>query len=138
MIVRIATVWVLLATLVVCPFACLAESASAVAAVEVGHGCEVVDRCCAPCNTPAGDRDPGDRERSEQGGDCLCHGAVVADHASASERLPVPVFWDRQTPPASTGRALSVVDAAAENHACHFPNADSGRALRALIESFLL
>lgn len=62
----------------------------------------------------------------------------MADHASATELLPVPVFWAFQTPPASTGCALSAVDAPAENHACHFPDAYSGRELRALIESFLL
>jgi hypothetical protein len=48
------------------------------------------------------------------------------------------VFWVPQTLPASTECALSIVAAPAEKHACHFANVDSGREVRALIESFLL
>ncbi|OHB79694.1 MAG: hypothetical protein A2W31_13380 [Planctomycetes bacterium RBG_16_64_10] len=138
MVIRVATVWILIATLILCPFACLAESVAAIAAPEVRHGCGVADRCCAlPCCS-TDERDPGDRERGGRGGDCLCRGAVITDHASASELLPVPVFWGLQAPPASTACALSTVDGPADKHGCHFANADSGREVRALIESFLL
>jgi hypothetical protein len=138
MVVRMATAWILIATLMLCPFGCLGEAVAALTATEVGRGHGVTDTCCAPSRSPTGDHDPGDRERGEQGGDCLCHGAIMADHSSASELLPVPVFWVLQTLPTSTACALSTVDAPVEKHACHFPNVNSGREVRALVESFLL
>ena len=61
----------------------------------------------------------------------------MADQPSAAELLPVPVFWALPTPPV-TGQPLPAAAAPAQDHACHFPAADSGRELRALIESFLL
>ena len=62
----------------------------------------------------------------------------MADHSSASELQPAPVFWLLPTLPMLTAGALSTVDSPAERHACHFANVDSGREVRALIESFLL
>ena len=138
MVVRIATVWVLVATLGVCPFACLAESVAALTASKVEHGSGAADCCCAPSGTPAGDRGPGDRDPSEKGGSCLCHGAVMADHAPDSELHPAPVFWTIPARSASMAFGLSTVGAPAERHACHFANVESGREVRALIESFLL
>jgi hypothetical protein len=138
MIGRVATAWVLITTLLLCPFACLGEAVAALTSAEAGHGHRVTDTCCAPAGSPTGDRDPGDREQGEQGSDCLCRGAVIADHSSASELVPAAVFWVFQTLPTSPACALSIVDAPAERHACHFANVDSGREVRALIESFLL
>lgn len=135
---HVATAWILIATLVVCPFACLGESVATFAASEAGHGCGTVDRCCAPSGSPTGDRGPGERDPREKGGSCLCHGAVMADYSSDSEFQPVSVLWAIPALSASTRCGLSTVEAPAEKHACHFANVDSGREVRALIESFLL
>ncbi len=62
----------------------------------------------------------------------------MADHSSDSEPHPVPVFWAIPVLSASLACGLSTVDAAADKHVCHFANVDSGREVRALIESFLL
>ena len=65
--------------------------------------------------------------RGERGGNCLCHGAVMADHSSDWELQPVAVFWVIPALPTTVGPALSADDASAEKHACHFANVDSGR-----------
>lgn len=138
MVVRIATVWVLMATLVVCPLACLGGSVATGAIPVLDTCCGAVDRCCAPSGSPSGDRGPCDRDPSEEGGSCLCHGAVLADHSSDAELHPVPVLWAIPALSASMTCRLSTVDAAEHQHVCHFANVDSGREVRALIESFLL
>ena len=138
MVVRIATNWVLIATLVVCPFACLGGSVAAMTTPEVGHGCGASDRCCALSGSPTGDRGPCDRDPSDEGGSCLCHGAVMADHSPDSELHPAPVLWTIPALSASMACGLSTVGAPAEKHVCHFANVDSRREVRALIESFLL
>ena len=138
MVGRVATAWVLITTLLLCPFACLAETVATADAAVAGHGQWVGCTCCSPVGSRPEKDGPGDRERGEQGSDCLCHGAVMAHHSSAVELHPAPVFWVLQTPPTSTECALSIIDAPAEKHACHFANVNSGREVRALIESFLL
>ena len=62
----------------------------------------------------------------------------MADHSSDSELHPAPVFWTIPVLSASTAFGLTTVATPAERHACHFANADSGREVRALIESLLL
>ena len=62
----------------------------------------------------------------------------MAHHCSAVELVPAPVFWALQTLPTLTACALSAIDAPAEKCACNFANVDSGREVRALVESFLL
>ena len=138
MVVRIATNWVLIVTLVICPFACLGQSVGTTVASETGAGCRVADRCCAPSGTPTGDRGPSDRDPSDEGGSCLCHGAVMTDHSPDSELQPAPVFWTIPALSASMAFGVYAVGSLTEKHACHFANVDSGRTLRALIESFLL
>ena len=135
MVGRAETAWVLITTLLLCPFACLGQAVASFTSTEVG--CGATDTCCAPSGSPADDRGPGDREGGERGGNCLCHGAVMADHSSDWELQPVAVFWVLAALPTTVGPALSADDASAEEHACHFANVDSGREVRALIESFL-
>ena len=62
----------------------------------------------------------------------------MAEHSSDLELQPVAVFWVIPSLPTTVRRASSAVDASTEKHACHFANVDSGREVRALIESFLL
>jgi hypothetical protein len=62
----------------------------------------------------------------------------MADHLPDSELQPAPVFWTIPALSASMAFGLSTVGAPVEKQACHFANVDSGRKVRALIESFLL
>jgi hypothetical protein len=138
MVVRVTTTWSVIAALLLCPLACMRPAVATCAAQAAGQHQRVTDTCCAPAKCPDGDHDPGDRKPVQQGGNCLCHGALVADQSPASELQPVPVFWMLQELPTSSGARGSALDVAAEKHACHFASVDSGREVRALIESFLL
>lgn len=135
---RTATIHVLVGTLVVCPYFCLPQAA-ANGTASLARDCQG-DRCCpSPASVPNGDR-PGDSDSRTQGGDCLCHGAVLQlpatppslDHGPAAF-LPVDNLLA-----AAKSSVVGGTLFAAEHTACHFPAADSGRELRALIESLLL
>lgn len=132
-----ATVYLLVAVLLACPFPCLAQAAASVG------GC-AVDVCCRTddCSCPASDRGS---ERSDDpcsdrdSGTCLCHGAVMDRPAE----LPNPDAGIVSLLPLDgmllAGESFFVEDRQlADQVACHFPSADSGREVRALIESFLL
>ena len=138
MVGRIATAWILMATLVLCPLACLGEAVAAHWSPDVGRGLGVSGpcSCCAPSTDTQ--RTPGDPGPGQKGGNCLCHGAVVADHSSDVELQSHAVFWVIPWLPTASADAPSAIEASAEKLACHFPNVDSGREVRALIESFLL
>ena len=111
-----------------CPFPCLAEGFASDATV-LPNQCG----CCGPVQPT----EPVPR-RSRQGGTCLCHGAVLEHVAQvpALELQPVTVYW--------FDVALQIVSPSAfytgdlQLSACDFAIADSGRAIRALIESFLI
>jgi hypothetical protein len=138
MVVRVATVLFLIATLVVCPLACLGEAVAASVSPDVGSGFGVSEpcSCCAP--TKDNQRTPSDPGPGQKSGSCLCHGAVLGDHSADSELHPAPVFWAIPALSASMAFGRSAIDAPVEKHACHFANADSGREVRTLIESFVL
>lgn len=140
MIPRAATVCLLVAVLLACPLPCLSRAAASVRGCG-GHS-QGQDACCqdACCPRPeSGEDRPCERDSRSGSGMCLCHGAVM----------------DRPTtPPSPDGGLVSVLplDAmlcAGESFfvedriltgraACHFPAAESGREVRALIESLLL
>lgn len=131
MLVRRAIVWLVIGTVVACPFPCLAEAAqgSASDATVLRNQCG----CCGPVQPT----EPMPRP-SSQGGTCLCHGAVL-EHVAQVPGLdlqPVAVYW--------FDVALQIVSPATIElgdlnlSACDFANADSGRTIRALIESFLI
>ena len=137
---RAATVYVLVGTLLFCPYLCLPRAA----AKEPGrHACDglIEDHCCpspSPSSGPNGDR-PGDSGSKAQGGNCLCHGAVLQSPTT----LPsLDIAFAALLPIGDLAVAKSSVCGgnffAVEQTVCHFPAADSGREVRALIASFLL
>jgi hypothetical protein len=140
MVGRVTTAWILMATLLLCPGACLGEAVAAHRSPDVGRDFGATDTCscCAPSRSTHSQPAPGDPGPGQKGGNCLCHGAVVADHSSDVDFQPLAGFWVILSLPTARGDALSAFDASAAKHACHFANVDSGREVRALIESFLL
>lgn len=138
MVARVTTTWCLIAVLVLCPFACMGPKAATCAEQDAGHYQAARGACCAASKCPDDDRVPRDRKPVPQGGSCLCHGALLADQSPASDLQPVPVFWLVQELPMASGTGGRAWDVTVETSACHFPSLDSGRELRALIESFLL
>jgi hypothetical protein len=134
---RAFTVYLVVGVLVACPFPCLAKAAEGTSAACTGGGCGACD-CCCPDSGSESDGDGPVTPDCCDGGTCLCHGAVVEPHV----QLPSP-----QAEPAVLAciedvlalAAISGFDAVAvDRTACHFPSADSGRKVRALIESLLL
>ena len=139
MILRTAIVCLVVAVLLVCPFLCLSNAAAGTGTSSLrGHhsgGCDCCSRS-APQDSKGGPSQPDSRQGS---GTCLCHGAVIAQHvAPPTPDNAVVTFLPLDA-------VLLVRDSFAvergfstEQAACHFPVADSGREVRALIESLLL
>jgi hypothetical protein len=121
-----------------CPYLCLPQArANGTAALA----CECrEDHCCpSPTSVPGGN-ESDDSGSTAQGGDCLCHGAVLLSPPTPpSLDVALAVFLpigDLRTVARSSVRGGNV--GAVEHMVCHFAAATSGRAVRALIESFLL
>ena len=138
MVARVTTTWCLIAVLVLCPFACMGPAGATCAEQDAGHHQAALGSCCPPAKCPDGDGAPCDRHPAERAASCLCHGALLADQSPALDLQPVPVFWLVQELPMASGTGGRAWDVTVENSACHFPSLDSGRELRALIQSFLL
>jgi hypothetical protein len=143
---RAAVAGLAVAVLLVCPYVCIGQTGAARAGKE--HTRQSWCNCCGP-NQPAPDqpegnqpgRDrPSDSGSGTQGGDCLCHGAVLQspptlpsfDHGPAAF-LPVD-----DLPATAESSIFGDSLFAVEHTACQFASADSGRKVRALIESLLL
>ena len=136
---RTATIYVLAGTMLFCPYVCLPEAAAKESACRVCD-CRMEDHYCpSPASGPNGDR-PDNSGSKTQGGDCLCHGAVLQ---SPPNPPSLDIAFATLLP---IGDLLAVAKSsvcgcnlfAVEHAVCHFPAADSGREVRALIESLLL
>lgn len=137
MIFRVATTWSVIAALLICPFLCLANSVGSYNTTPGGHHNSVSDDCCPSSGPTNGDR-PSDNNSSNPGGACLCHGAVLYAHFAAGMELQeVPTSWISGDGLTSIEVALLTSILSEDRNTCHFPSIDSGREVRALIESFL-
>jgi hypothetical protein len=139
MILRAIVVCLVACNLLVCPLLCLAQVAAGGATPRAGRACRACG-CCCPKPQPDSGRERPANSRSDQGGTCLCHGAVlmkpVVSLPSPQGELAVFVL-----PEMAAGHSwqVAVADTGGTGRtACHFASADSGRKVRALIESFLL
>jgi hypothetical protein len=101
--------------------------------------CQDQDLCSPADSSETGDNPPVNHDCCTQGGTCLCHGAILEHCAhpiiiDAGLVAPLPV--DALPIPGQ----LFVADSSLlpERAACHFHSAESGRKVRALIESFLI
>lgn len=135
---RMATIYVLVGTMLFCPYLCLPQ---ATANGTAGLACECQgDRCCpSPATAPSGEQ-PDDSGSKTQGGNCLCHGAVLQSPTSLpsldiafSALLPIGDLLAEAKSSVCGGNLFALA-----HTVCHFPAADSGREVRALIESLLL
>ena len=133
-----ATVYLLVAVLLACPFPCLAQAAASVGGCAVGD-CATTDACACPASESGNERSDDPCSDPSSNGTCLCHGAVMDRPAE----LPSPAAGIVSLLPLATmllaGESFSTEDRHFTGQAaCHFPSADSGREVRALIESLLL
>lgn len=131
MLVCRAIVWLVIGTVIACPFPCLAEAAQG-----FGSNGTVVRKSCGCCG-PVQPAEPAPR-RSSPSGTCLCHGAVLERVAQvpALDLQPFTVNWFDGTLQIVRPTALFADDV--QLSACNFAIADSGRTIRALIESLLI
>jgi hypothetical protein len=139
MIFRVFTVHLLVVALLACPFPCLASAAAGASARGKAAGVEktCVCRCCCP--PPAKEGRPVRPVRSEAGGTCLCHGAVVrpAVEMPSPQATSLAPLAAREPPAIATVHGeFSIL--LARDTACHFHGIKSGRMLRALRASLLI
>jgi hypothetical protein len=133
-----ATIYVVIGTLLFCPYTCLGRSAAVAKTVDSVRDCSD-DDCCSPA--PASDSGKDHPSNSgRQGGTCLCHGAVLQSPAILPGVDAGPVTFVAIDALLALTRSSIFADRlfAAEHTICHFPAADSGREVRALIASLLL
>jgi hypothetical protein len=135
---RVLSVWSIIATLVVCPLACMTKEACGSPTAAAAHA-GVVHSCCDRCAPSPPHRDPADRDGCDQEGDCLCHGAVLSapPWSVLAGQVSLP-FLLGPVPDAANESFLIPARWPADHRPCHFAAADSGRQLRALFASFLL
>lgn len=133
-----ATVHLLVAILLACPYVCHVKTADGMEK-PIAHNARA-GKCPCCCEPDSQDRRScPDRPASRTGGACLCHGAVMDRHVVPPENHRGFVTY---LPPQvdCVGASLHVGDHVITTvpHACHFPAADSGRAVRAFMKSLLL
>ncbi len=134
-----ATVYLLVATLLACPYFCLANVTAVTGASLLRDQHTGSYDCCSRPDPLDSKHRPGQPESRQGSGMCLCHGAVMDRHVETPDLQEALVTF---LPPDAgvLVRQLLTVERgfSTEQAACHFPAADSGREVRALIESLLL
>ena len=138
MVCRTITAYLMVGTLLACPFPCLAEAACAAGSAGLGGHSSGGGDCCLSVQSDVG-QDEGEDCGCNDGGTCLCHGAVMKPHTpppGPQSDLVAVVHVDE--PAARPCATFSGDGVPLGRTACHFPSADSGRMVRALIESLLI
>jgi hypothetical protein len=134
-----ATVHLLTAILLVCPYLCLSNATTGNS--TRGHhlgGCD----CCSR-SVPQDSQDskdcPGQPDSRQGSGTCLCHGAVMDRHVEMPNPDHAVVMCLAPDAMVLVGEPFGLDNGlSTERAACHFPAAESGREVRALIASLLL
>jgi hypothetical protein len=136
---RAATVFLLVAVLLACPYSCLVRAAVSLADPATEEPCEADDGCCGSPGSESGKDHTGTPASCPQVGTCLCHGAVIERHVAPPQPdCEIETLLPHDVVLAIGDAAAGERSCAAEPAACHFAAADSGRAVRALIASLLL
>jgi hypothetical protein len=137
---RTIAIYLLVCALLFCPYPCLSHIVNVCCETPgKDRDCEERDNCCPTTSAEPCQKSPGNSDCCTRNGTCLCHGAILehfqapADFQSELEViLPLDMLL--------TLRDSFVVDNICFNEraTCHFPLVESGRKVRALIESFLI
>lgn len=132
MMLRVAISFLLIATVLICPYLCLGEEAEAVGVCSAVTAC----RCC---DRPVGSNNDAPKSPEDDEPDCLCHGAIQANKVDSSDfgigQLSPHWFWT-----VDLGLSLPVFARVAPDafHPVHFPPTSSGSEICALINARLL
>ena len=122
--IRLATTYLLIAVVLICPYMCLGESVLG----AVAH-CQQNACCCDDEENSSGDQTPeSPNERDE---DCLCHGAIFDASRSADDELtsPTTMQWLLEVASAPTNLSLAAVSFEPPHQ---FPPFSTGRDVCAL------
>jgi hypothetical protein len=140
MALRTSTVYMLVCVLLVCPYPCLARAEEKCCeSAENDCDCQDRDACSSADSTETGGNTPANPDCCTQGGTCLCHGAILEHcaHPITSDAGLV-AFVPAETALIPGQSYVADMGLLPERAACHFPSAESGRKVCALIESFLI
>jgi hypothetical protein len=138
---RVATIHAVVGVLLACPFVCLSHAAAAAAGAQASAAVGGQSGCdCCSGSCPGGSKDcPGKPDSRQGGGTCLCHGAVMDRHVVSPDPGLAVVTFLLPDAMLQRGEPLTIEQGfLTERVSCHFPAADSGREVRALIASLLL
>jgi hypothetical protein len=140
-IYRIVTTWIVLATMLLCPFICLANASISLGSMSGKLFVKPVN-CCCQCSDcdKSNNKAPCQRNVDGQIGTCICHGAVLQSPITPpSLDLGIVEISSVDDLLFSAKSAILADNLFVVNQtACHFPVAHSGIELRALIESLLI
>jgi hypothetical protein len=140
---RKAMMGLVVGTLVLCPYLCLAQAAAALVngpTTDKNYRRPHCHCCGSHSASPTENGRPSGSGANGSGGTCLCHGAVLGVPQSTYDTPPslTAQAWVDTTPAVFPPPSHRAERSFAKSAACHFPAADSGRKVRALIESLLL
>jgi hypothetical protein len=134
-----ATAQLLVVVLLGCPYFCLSSP------MAVGGTPAAGERKCSPCGCCCQPASQGGEERPSQPdscteiGTCLCHGAVMDRHVDVpNPEQTLVTFLQEEAGTQAWASPAVELGTPATRSACHFPAADSGREVRALIASLLI
>jgi hypothetical protein len=126
----------------VCPYFCLPSVAGGMGKSLM---CDCCEGGCDFCSDSAPRENQDSKDCPEQpdsprgNGACLCHGAVMDRHVELPSPNDLSGFSFPFAELALAGEILGGYDRfSARMSRCHFPTAESGKAVRALIASLLL
>jgi hypothetical protein len=141
-LLRKVTIGLVMGTLLLCPYLCLAQAAVALVTGPAEESCRRAHcGCCDDdCASPTESDQPGGSSDNRCGGTCLCHGAVLGVPQSSYQAyvsLATTAWVDTAETvfPPSVCRAEPSL---AWSAACHFASAESGRKVRALMASLVI
>ena len=129
---KASVAYLLIATVMVCPYLCLGEDAEAVDA------CATQVRCSCSDEPANGDKVPPESP-DDEGRDCLCQGAIEAVKADDSSCCADELLLCRMSPlELDLSRPSYACSTLESGHSVHFPPLSSGREICALVNARLL
>jgi hypothetical protein len=129
---RATVTYLLIATVLICPYLCLGEDTEAADAHSLAVGCSC-------CHVPLGQDNEAPESPEDGDQDCLCHGAIEADKVEAPDcgADALSHFWF-STPDFGLSFPSSACGTLDARHSVHFPPLCSGREICALVNVRLL
>ena len=125
---RLATTYLLIAVVLICPYLCLGEAAYGAGVSSHECGC-----CCDEQQDQDSSHDQTPESPTERDEDCLCHGAIFGASRTAADELTAPaamsMHWVQEIASSTTNLSLAAVSFESPHQ---FPPFSTGRDVCAL------